>query len=70
MHSWRWHVVGVLTALLLVLLIGFSRVYLVLHYLTDVLGGTFAGVVWLVLCAVGVSTLRRRARRQQAQRSA
>jgi len=33
--------------LLLIFLIGISRVYLNVHYATDVLGGWFFGLVWL-----------------------
>lgn len=33
----------------MIVLIGASRVYLNVHWLTDVLGGFFAGFVWLVL---------------------
>ena len=41
---------------LLILLIGYSRVYLRVHYATDVLAGFSAGFIWVV---VGISTLRR-----------
>jgi undecaprenyl-diphosphatase len=42
----RWTVVAIGTAL--VLLIGFSRLYLGVHYPTDVLAGYLAAPLWLV----------------------
>jgi len=37
-------------AALMAILIGLSRVYLGVHYPTDVLGGWTAGLVWVLLC--------------------
>jgi membrane-associated phospholipid phosphatase len=34
---------------LLILLIGFSRIYLRVHYTSDVLAGFIIGVLWLVI---------------------
>ncbi|MCJ8165363.1 phosphatase PAP2 family protein [Pontibacter sp. E15-1] len=44
---WRW-VITILLSLLL-LLIGYSRVYLKVHYATDVLAGYAMGLLWLIL---------------------
>lgn len=43
----RWTAAGVAT--LVVLAVGLSRVYLNVHYLTDVVAGWAAGVAWLIL---------------------
>jgi undecaprenyl-diphosphatase len=40
-------------ALVFALLIGFSRLYLCVHYLSDVLGGYMLGSVWLIL-SIGI----------------
>lgn len=52
-----------LVALLVVLLIGASRVYLGVHYPTDVLGGFAVGVIWVTAVALGdrLAEHRRRA---------
>lgn len=44
---WRWPLIGLLTGL--ILLIGLTRVYLRVHYATDVLAGFTAGLVWLLI---------------------
>ncbi len=62
--EWRWRVLIVLGAFLIVVLVALSRIYLGVHYLSDVLAGFAEGVAWLALCLTAIHTLRRhRARR-------
>jgi membrane-associated phospholipid phosphatase len=42
-----------LLAILLVIAIGFSRLYLGAHYFSDVMAGYLAAIFWLVLCITG-----------------
>nr|MBA2714303.1 bifunctional DedA family/phosphatase PAP2 family protein [Rubrobacteraceae bacterium] len=59
LRSWEARVGVVFGAALLVVLIGFSRMYLGVHYLSDVLAGYAAGGVWLSALITGVETIRR-----------
>ncbi|HLZ46201.1 MAG TPA: phosphatase PAP2 family protein [Gemmatimonadales bacterium] len=49
----------VIAATVLVLAIGFSRLYLGVHYFSDVIGGFGAGVLWLSACISGLEVARR-----------
>ena len=44
----------------LVLLVGFTRIALGAHFLTDVLAAMFFGIIWLMLCTVLGKSVRRR----------
>ncbi len=44
---------------LVILVVGWSRIYLGAHYLTDVLGASTAGIAWLTVCWTGWETFRR-----------
>lgn len=57
---WRWRVLVVLAVFFLVVLMGFSRLYLGADYLSDALAAAAGGVAWLALCFTAVDTLRRR----------
>jgi len=49
----KWKVLIIAGALLICALIGFSRLYLGVHFLTDVLAGWAAGGLWLAVCILG-----------------
>jgi undecaprenyl-diphosphatase len=55
----RWRVLTIAAATLFVLLVGFSRIALGAHYLTDVLAAIFFGIVWLTLCLLVGKPMRR-----------
>jgi membrane-associated phospholipid phosphatase len=53
-------IVVVVTLFLLIQLISLSRMYLGVHYLTDVLAAQFLGALWVTISFVAVDIFRRR----------
>lgn len=66
--SWRWRLLAALVAALIILLVGFSRLFMGSHYPTDVLGGYAFGLAWgaLVYTSLELYRQRRSARRSKA----
>jgi undecaprenyl-diphosphatase len=65
-HTWPRQAAIVVAACLLVALVALSRMYLGVHYLSDVLAAIAEGCAWLAVCVTAVSTLRRHRRAQAA----
>lgn len=59
---WKWFLTTLL--LLFILLIGFSRIYLRLHYFSDVMAGFAAGIIWLSLSIWSVRRMEQYSRRK------
>jgi len=56
----RGRSVTTLAAAILIVSIGISRLYLGVHYFSDVVGGYAAGLLWLVSCISGLEVVRRK----------
>jgi membrane-associated phospholipid phosphatase len=54
--QWRWRLLIVLAALFMVLMVALTRLYLGVHYLSDVLAAFAEAVAWLALCMTGLHT--------------
>jgi membrane-associated phospholipid phosphatase len=53
-------------AIVLIVLVGYSRIYLGVHYLSDVAAGYTLGVLWLAVCFTGLQMVSRRAELRRA----
>jgi membrane protein DedA with SNARE-associated domain/membrane-associated phospholipid phosphatase len=61
--AWRWRVLLVLIAFLIIALVALSRIYLGAHYLSDVLAAFGEGVAWLALCLTATHAMQQHRRR-------
>ncbi len=62
-RTWWGKVTIAHLAFFMIALVAFSRVYLGLHYVSDVIAATAEGIAWLSLCHIAVTTLWLRTRR-------
>lgn len=58
----KWSLIALL--ILLMLIIGFSRVYLRVHYATDVVAGFCVGIMWLVLAIWFLNKIEKQSKRK------
>lgn len=59
-HAWPRRALVVAAGCLMVMLVALSRMYLGVHYLSDVMAASAEGAAWLAVCVTAVSTLHRR----------
>ncbi len=62
----HWRLLCIISAMSLVLLVGFSRIALGAHFLTDVLAAMIFGVTWLMVCMIAGKPMRRRTAQSQS----
>ena len=63
LYDRRLRLGAIAAATILVVLICFSRIYLGVHYLSDVVAGCLEGVIWLGICFFALDALRKRSLR-------
>jgi membrane-associated phospholipid phosphatase len=60
--GWKWTLISLL--ILLILIIGFTRVYLRVHYTTDVIAGYCIGFLWLVFAVWLLNRMERYSKKE------
>jgi undecaprenyl-diphosphatase len=68
-HRWRERSAALALAISVVFAISLSRIYLGVHWITDIVAGIAAGTVWVLFVTVAYEALRR-IRKARAQRAA
>lgn len=68
-RKWFLRILAVLFSAMMILLVGFSRIYLGVHYLSDVLAAIFEGLAWLAFCVIAFQELGRRRKRRDERSS-
>jgi membrane-associated phospholipid phosphatase len=56
----HWRLLSIVSAISLVAVVGFSRIALGAHFLTDVLAAVVFGIIWLTFCLFATKSMRRR----------
>ena len=61
LRSWKSSALMMTVVAFVIVLIGLSRIYLQVHYLSDVIAGFAGGLFWLSVCITGVEVYRKKA---------
>jgi len=69
-HFRRWRLLIIASTILLVTAIGLSRLYLGVHWPTDVIAGYAAGIVWLMACILSLEIWQEHRRAHQTRTQA
>jgi membrane protein DedA with SNARE-associated domain/membrane-associated phospholipid phosphatase len=64
-NSWKIRAFFVLALGFLISLISFSRLYLQVHYLSDIIGGIVGGLIWLTFTITGLAVYQRKTSRMK-----
>jgi undecaprenyl-diphosphatase len=59
----RWHFPTLLAAVAVAFTVGASRVFLEVHYASDVIAGFASGAAWLAVCITSIEFAQWRGRR-------
>lgn len=59
LKTWPAQSAAIALAITVILSVGISRVYIGVHWISDIAAGYAAGLLWLTACTVGYETLRR-----------
>jgi membrane-associated phospholipid phosphatase len=62
----HWRLLSICSVISLVALVGFSRIALGAHFLTDVLAAILFGIIWLALCLIAGKPMRQRTTRSHS----
>lgn len=59
LHRWRWRAAALAFAVTMIAAISASRIYLGVHWISDIAAGIAAGLIWITTTTVAYETFRR-----------